>query len=455
MLAGENVSGDIQPVPPPQVNSLKTEIYMRKRESSESHGSNSDDHLGQDQGEEVSGSGTSEADESNDSEEEEEAESGITDGTVNMSKRQEQESGSSSEEAEESDGSAEEETDSDEEEAKITEEKHPQPVSSHRSSHHDVAESRSKRHSRERSPRSHHHRSRSHHHRRRRSSSRRSRSRERKYSISSRGSPHRSHRSKRSRDHRRRSRSHGRRRRSRSRHRHHRSSRHHHSDRRRSRSRDRRPRSRDRLKVLSKSEKKPTFKEMMKQQILQAQQGKLDGSSAVSVTLPTHGSKNLVTLAGSGEKVTPQQALLQTMAAMHAKAQEATGVALPKYYNPAAVNPLKYAEQVQKRKLLWSKNKDGAEKPEEEPVNLPAASSSQWSASATLQGEHSAKFRKLMGIKGETESEKSAEAAEEQQRKQDELFSQLDREYAFARMATHTHRGVGLGFASQGLPDNS
>lgn len=39
------------------------------------------------------------------------------------------------------------------------------------------------------------------------------------------------------------------------------------------------------------------------------------------------------------------------------QAQELTGVPVPKYYNPAAVNPLKYAEQVQKRKLLWSKNK--------------------------------------------------------------------------------------------------
>ena len=38
-----------------------------------------------------------------------------------------------------------------------------------------------------------------------------------------------------------------------------------------------------------------------------------------------------------------------------------TGVAVPKYYNPAAVNPLKYAEQVQKRKLLWSKAKEHKE----------------------------------------------------------------------------------------------
>ena len=43
------------------------------------------------------------------------------------------------------------------------------------------------------------------------------------------------------------------------------------------------------------------------------------------------------------------------------QAQELTGIAVPKYYNPAAVNPLKYAEQVQKRKLLWSKNKDKKE----------------------------------------------------------------------------------------------
>lgn len=60
-------------------------------------------------------------------------------------------------------------------------------------------------------------------------------------------------------------------------------------------------------------------------------------------------------------QMTPQLAVQQAMAAMSAKAQEMTGIALPKYYNPAAVNPLKYAEQMQKRKLLWNANK---EKPE-------------------------------------------------------------------------------------------
>ena len=31
---------------------------------------------------------------------------------------------------------------------------------------------------------------------------------------------------------------------------------------------------------------------------------------------------------------------------------------LPSYYNPSAINPLQYAEQIKKRKMLWSKGKD-------------------------------------------------------------------------------------------------
>lgn len=62
-----------------------------------------------------------------------------------------------------------------------------------------------------------------------------------------------------------------------------------------------------------------------------------------------------------GGKATPQQALAQAMAAMHQKAQALTGVKVPEYYNMAAVNPLKYAEQIKKRKMLWSKSKDNKE----------------------------------------------------------------------------------------------
>ena len=39
-----------------------------------------------------------------------------------------------------------------------------------------------------------------------------------------------------------------------------------------------------------------------------------------------------------------------------------TGIDVPEYYNPGAINPIKYAEQQRKRNLLWSKE----EKPEVE-----------------------------------------------------------------------------------------
>jgi len=219
-----------------------------------------------------------------------------------------------------------------------------------------------------------------------------------------------------------------------------------------------------------------------------------------------------------------------------------TGVAVPKYYNPAAVNPLKFAEQVKKRKLLWSK-KDSkavslfiiillciivvytldqiyyqllcilwirytinycvyfgsdilsiivytldqiyyqllcinypdfnffqeaeaaaaahqaalAKAAEEGQQSGSKSGSSQWKSTAFLEdkdGRMAAKFRKLMGIKdAESSGTNPDEGTEETIKKQQELFNQLDREYQFARMTTHTHRGIGLGFTSQMYPD--
>lgn len=178
--------------------------------------------------------------------------------------------------------------------------------------------------------------------------------------------------------------------------------------------------------------------------------------------LPLNVPNPLAALANAPkDRVTPQQALAQTMAAMHQKAQELTGVAVPSYYNPAAVNPLKYAEQLKKRKLLWSKAPKEATTETEQPDVKAVQSVAQWTGSsfaADSDGKVAAKFRKLMGIKEEdkmllTDSVDISKLSEEQRRRQDELFQQLDKEYAFARMTTHTHRGIGLGFQSQGLPD--
>jgi len=51
------------------------------------------------------------------------------------------------------------------------------------------------------------------------------------------------------------------------------------------------------------------------------------------------------------------------------QAQQLTGVAVPSYYNIAAVNPVKYAEQLKKRKMLWSKPAKEAPDKEKEVVN--------------------------------------------------------------------------------------
>ena len=80
------------------------------------------------------------------------------------------------------------------------------------------------------------------------------------------------------------------------------------------------------------------------------------------------------------------------------------------------------------------------------------ASPTAWAATAFAQdqdGKMSAKFRKLMGIKQEgSEGGEAEKLTEEQLQKQQELFQRLDQEYEMARMSTHTHRGVGLGFAT-------
>ncbi|GIY31173.1 hypothetical protein CDAR_6092 [Caerostris darwini] len=153
-------------------------------------------------------------------------------------------------------------------------------------------------------------------------------------------------------------------------------------------------------------------------------------------------------LSTSGGAVTPQMALAKTMAVMNAKAQAITGVPLPTYYNPTAVNPIKYAEQVHKRKLLWlpkDKNKN-----EEQPKN------SVWNNTTFAQdqdGKMTAKFRKLMGIKStDTEVPPPSESEDSVIKRQEELFQDLDKQYETARMVTHTQRGLGLGYSQTLYP---
>lgn len=176
------------------------------------------------------------------------------------------------------------------------------------------------------------------------------------------------------------------------------------------------------------------------------------------------------------EGVDKQQAILAAKAAAQVlqnrvqQVQQATGVQLPAFYNPAAVNPVKYAEQIQKRKLLWSGNKDKQQQPTAvvptaAPTATPGPSSSTvaklWQSTAFEQdqdGKVTAKFKRLMGIKDphpEQQQQQDSAAASvvepvttEALKKQKQLFQDLDQQYQKAREVTHTQRGLGLGFSS-------
>ena len=164
----------------------------------------------------------------------------------------------------------------------------------------------------------------------------------------------------------------------------------------------------------------------------------------------------------------------------HVKA--VTGVDLPKYYNPTAINPLKYAEQIKKRQMLWGTKKSETSEPPApiatavaptlklSPVKkIPSALSTpqgdaaapkpcsfnKWEATNFGDCQANEKFRRLMGIKGgaqpsdvATVSAPSAAPAVDSRK----MFVEQEMEYERARAITHTQRGLGLGFSSIPAP---
>uniref|UniRef100_A0A6J0UJR3 Arginine/serine-rich coiled-coil protein 2 n=1 Tax=Pogona vitticeps TaxID=103695 RepID=A0A6J0UJR3_9SAUR len=150
---------------------------------------------------------------------------------------------------------------------------------------------------------------------------------------------------------------------------------------------------------------------------------------------------NVAALLASGTQVTPQIAMAAQMAALQAKALAETGIAVPSYYNPAAVNPMKFAEQEKKRKMLWQGKKEGDK----------SQSAEIWEKLNFGNKDQNVKFRKLMGIKSEEEAGGSSSVDEESYKtlkQQEEVFRNLDAQYEMARSQTHTQRGMGLGFTS-------
>lgn len=66
-------------------------------------------------------------------------------------------------------------------------------------------------------------------------------------------------------------------------------------------------------------------------------------------------------------------------------------------------------------------------------------------------GKVTAKFKRLMGIKGDLPATTNAEGSKPDiLKKQEEMFTNMEQQYEVARATTHTQRGVGLGYATGG-----
>ena len=153
------------------------------------------------------------------------------------------------------------------------------------------------------------------------------------------------------------------------------------------------------------------------------------------------------------------------------KARE-MGVELPKYLKPGAVNPLSYAEQMQKRKALFgrkppaSANEEAGppgeaptqpEPIESQPSNAnasnkpePKRSFNNWESTNFGNDTANEKFRRLMGIKstGEPSAPKTDQSRPVPGKDHEKIMNDLDRNYEVARQQTHRNRGMGMGFSS-------
>lgn len=132
------------------------------------------------------------------------------------------------------------------------------------------------------------------------------------------------------------------------------------------------------------------------------------------------------------------------------------GLNLANFTSPVLVNA-RYTEQMQKKKLIWGAKKAAAEQSDK------VTTTNKWETAKFSQdndGKMASKFLRLMGMKGASATQaapsatKSDDSSEDTAtvdptvRKRQEMFSSMEQQYEVARQATHTMRGMGLGFGS-------
>ncbi|XP_029998986.1 arginine/serine-rich coiled-coil protein 2 [Sphaeramia orbicularis] len=197
----------------------------------------------------------------------------------------------------------------------------------------------------------------------------------------------------------------------------------------------------ERAKKLQEQKEKELLEKQQQQQQEIAAVAAPIAAAAAAAAAASNPALNVAALLASGTQVTPQIAMAAQMAALQAKTLAETGIAVPSYYNPSAVNPMKFAEQEKKRKMLWQGKKDGDK----------SQTAELWEKLNFGNKDQNVKFRKLMGIKADEDGEASKPLNDDGLKtlqKQEEMFRNLDVQYEMARSQTHTQRGMGLGFSS-------
>ncbi|KAF7200336.1 arginine/serine-rich coiled-coil protein 2 [Nothobranchius furzeri] len=198
----------------------------------------------------------------------------------------------------------------------------------------------------------------------------------------------------------------------------------------------------ERAKKLQEQKEKEMLEKQQQQQqeIAAAVAAPIAAAAAAAAT--SNPALNVAALLATGTQVTPQIAMAAQMAALQAKTLAETGIAVPSFYNPSAVNPMKFAEQEKKRKKLWQGKKEGEK----------SQTTELWEKLNFGNKDQNVKFRKLMGIKGDEDETEASKPLNDEGiktlQKQEEMFRNLDVQYEMARSQTHTQRGMGLGFST-------
>lgn len=115
-------------------------------------------------------------------------------------------------------------------------------------------------------------------------------------------------------------------------------------------------------------------------------------------------------------------------------------------FTSSVLTNAKYTQQMQKKKMIWGAKKTTTET---------TTTNNKWEAAKFSQdsdGKVASKFLRLMGMKNAPTAAATSDDGDSGVEKREQMFSSMEQQYEVARQATHTMRGMGLGFGSQSRP---